>query len=67
MQDINFNLNFHNRGKKINFFDTSKFKQGKNLMANRFTVINDQIECQWLSLHFMEFKTYQKTIPVQFN
>ena len=57
---INFNQNFNARNNKANFFDTSNFKQGKNLLSNRFTVINNLIEYNWLNLPFVAFKIKSK-------
>ena len=59
---INFNQNFNARNDKLNFIDTSKFKQGKNLLSNRFCIINNQIKYEWLNLPFKAFKNMSKRI-----
>jgi hypothetical protein len=59
---INFNQNFNARNNKANFIDTSNFKQGKNLLSNRFTVINNLIEYNWLNLPFEAFKIISKKL-----
>ena len=60
--DINFNQNFNQRSLTANFYDTSHFKQGKNLVCNRLTVINNTIPLDWLNLPFHLFKIKAKRI-----
>ena len=59
---INFNQNFNARNNKVNFIDTSNFKQGKNLLSNRFTVVNYLIEYNWLNQPFEAFKILSKKL-----
>ena len=59
---INFNQNFNARNNKANFFYISNFKQGKNLLPNRFIVINNQIEYDWLNFPFKVFKNLSKKL-----
>ena len=54
--DLFFNQNFNQRYTKANFFDTSKYKPGKNHLANRFTVINNKIPNYWLNLALPQYK-----------
>ena len=60
--DINFNQNFNQRSLKANFYDTSHFKQGNNLVCNRLTVVNNSIPLDWLNLPFHLFKIKAKRI-----
>ena len=54
--DIHFNQNFNNRNHNVNFHDTSSNKQGKNIISNRLSVINNKIPYAWLNLPFGTFK-----------
>ena len=58
--DLFFNQNFNNRNPNVNFIDTSKFKQGKNLLINRFTCINNKIPLNALNLKYGAFKKWCK-------
>ena len=60
--DLNFNQNFNTRCHKANFIETSRFKPGKNLISNRITIINNQIEYKWLNLPLLAFKNKCKNI-----
>ena len=60
--DINFNQNFNERANKVNFYDTSKNKQGKNILCNRLTIINNKIPYEWLNLPIKAFKTKSKLL-----
>ena len=55
-----FNQNFNNRNPKANFIDTSRFKQGKNLLSNRFTCINNRIPYKMFNLKYGAFKIWCK-------
>ena len=50
--DIHSNQSFNNRSNKVNFYNNSNNKQGKNILCNRFTTINNKIEYAWLNLPF---------------
>ena len=54
--DIFFNQNFKERNNRVNFFDTSRYKPGKNHLANRFTVIKNKIPYNWLNLPLIKYK-----------
>ena len=58
--DINFNQNFNERANKVIFYDTSKNKQGKNILCNRLTIINNTIPYEWLNLPYKAYKTKSK-------
>jgi exonuclease III len=58
--DLFFNQNFNNRNQNANFIDTSRFKQGKNLLINRFTCINNLIPYNVLNLKYGAFKIWCK-------
>ena len=51
-----FNQQFTARRKTIKFTNTSKFKIGNNLIANRLTVLNGKIELNWLNLPLNSYK-----------
>ena len=55
--DLFFNQNFNSRYSKVNFYDTSKNKPGKNILANRFVVINQKIHYNWLNLPMSKYKS----------
>ena len=58
--DLFFNQNFNNRNPNANFIDTSRFKQGKNLLINRFTCINNKVPFHALNLKYSVFKRWCK-------
>ena len=58
--DLFFNQNFNARSNFVSFYDTSKFKPGKNLLANRFVAINRKIPYDWLNLPFSKYKSLSK-------
>ena len=58
--DLFFNQNFNNRNTKVNFIDTSTYKQGKNLLTNRFTCINNKIPYEMLNWKYGAFKIWCK-------
>ena len=51
-----FNQNFNARTEFVNFFDCSSFKIGKNLLSNRFIILNGSIKYDWLNLPFNSYK-----------
>ena len=51
-----FNQNFNGRNSKANFRDTSNHKIGKNLIANRLSTLNNEIEYDWLNLEKESYK-----------
>ena len=51
-----FNQNFYTRSDFANFFDSSNFKVGKNLLSNRFVTLNGNLKYEWLNLPLNSFK-----------
>ena len=41
--DLFFNQNFNARAELVNFIDKSNYKVGKNIVTNRFTIVNNKI------------------------
>ena len=60
--DLFLNQNFNARAKLVNFVDTSNYKVGKNIVTNRFTVLNNKIPCTWLNLELNSFKIKMKEL-----
>ena len=58
--DLFFNQQFNERQTTVNSFDTSRFKQGKNILSNRLTCINGTITYNSLNLEFKAFKSFCK-------
>ena len=57
-----FNQNFNSRQSKVNFYSRSKYKVGNNILANRFTILNNLIELNQLNLPFETYKVYCKKL-----
>ena len=51
-----FNQNFNERNPYINFRDTSHYKIGKNILANRLPVLNNKIDTLWLNQSLSSYK-----------
>ena len=51
-----FNQNFNDRATTVKLFDTSRYKIGKNLLANRFKILNNKIQYDWLNMTLESFK-----------
>ena len=60
--DLFFNQNFNARAKMANFITTSKFKVGKNIITNRFSMLNNKISYDWLNLQINPFKLKVKEL-----
>ena len=54
--DLNHQQSFNDISLKVHIVDPSNSKIGKNLLMNRLSFINDQIEYDWLSLSNDGFK-----------
>ena len=54
--DLFFSQHFNQRDQKIRFFNTSNYKVGNNILANRFTTLNGKIELSWLNDTFTSYK-----------
>ena len=60
--DLNFNQSFNNRCTKVRLFDTSIIRIVKNILLNRLTIINNQIEYDWLNKSLNSFKLICKLL-----
>ena len=60
--DLNNQQNFNARVNKLLVSNNSNYKIGKNLLVNRFTTLNNQIELNWLNLSFDSYKIKCKTL-----
>ena len=58
--DLNFNQTFTSRQTKFKTIGNNNFKVGMNLLSNRLTVVNDQIELNDLNLSLDSFKVKYK-------
>ena len=50
--DLSCCQNFNQRHTFIKFFNTLQYKSGKNLLCNRFILLNWKIELSWLNLPY---------------
>ena len=41
--DLNWNQSFNNRSTKVRLFDVSNIRIGKNILSNRLTILNNQL------------------------
>ena len=58
--DLNFNQTFTSRQTKFKTIQNNNFKVGMNLLSNRLTVVNDQIDLNDLNLSLDSFKVKYK-------
>ena len=54
--NLNTQQNFNGRINKFLVSNVSNYKIGKNQMVNRFCVLNNQIDLNWLNLSFNSYK-----------
>ena len=54
--DLNWNQLFNNRSNKVRLFDTSNIRIGKNILSNRLTIMNNEIEFDWLNKSLNSYK-----------
>ena len=54
--DMNIQQNFNARSKMFHINDYSKLLVGRNIISNRLTVLNKQVELDWLNLSLNSFK-----------
>ena len=54
--DMNSQQNFNRRSGLFQISDYSRIKVGKNILCNRLTVLNGQINLDWLNLSLTSFK-----------
>ena len=61
-QDMNAQQNFNARMEMFQINDVSRLKVGKNILCNRLTVLNNQVNLNWLNLSLISFKLKVKSI-----
>ena len=61
-QDMNVQQNFNARNNLFQISDYSKLKVGKNVLANRLRILNNQIDLDWLNLSLNSFKIKMKNV-----
>ena len=54
--DLFSNQTFNDRNTKVNFIDLSVFKIGKNILSNRFSILNGKIEYEMLNMNYLSYK-----------
>ena len=60
--DMNIQQNFNARNKMFHITDSSRIMVGKNIISNRLTVLNDQVNLHWLNLILISFKLKVKDL-----
>ena len=60
--DMNLQQNFNSRSRMFRISDCSKLTIGKNILANRLTVLNNQINLDWLNFSLITFKLKVKSL-----
>ena len=58
--DMNVQQNFNARNSKFHINDFSKLKVGNNILSNRLTCLNNEVELDWLNLSLIAFKLKAK-------
>ena len=61
-QDMNVQQNFNARNNLFQISDYSRLKVGKNVLANRLRILNNQIDLDWLNLSLNSFKIKMKNV-----
>ena len=61
-QDMNVQQNFNARNNSFQISDYSRLKVGKNVLANRLRILNNQIDLDWLNLSLNSFKIKMKNV-----
>ena len=59
---LNWNQSFNSRSTKVRLFDVSSKKIGRNLLSNRLTLFNNQIEYDWLNKSWNSYKLICKNL-----
>ena len=59
--DLFFSQQFNQRNQTIKFYNISTYKVRKNLLTNRFTILNGKIDLSWLNESFNTYKIKCKT------
>ena len=60
--DMNSQQNFNSRSKLFQINDYSNIRIGKNIIANRMTILNNLINLDWLNLSLIAFKLKVKDL-----
>ena len=60
--DMNIQQNFNARTEMFHIDDYSKLLVGRNIISNRLTVLNNQVELDWLNLSLNSFKLRVKDL-----
>ena len=60
--DLNSQQNFNSRSNLFQINDYSKIRIGKNIIANRMTILNNLINLDWLNLSLIAFKLKVKDL-----
>ena len=61
-QDMNAQQNFNARNETFQISDYSRLKFGRNIMCNKLTVLNHQVNLIWLNLSLNSFKMKVKNL-----
>ena len=61
LQSEDWNQSFNNSSNKIRLFDTSNIRIGKNILSNRLTIMNNEIEFDWLNKSLNSYKLICKS------
>ena len=59
---LNVQQNFNGRNDKIQFFNVSNYKVGRNLLVDRFKFPNNKIDYSWFNELFNTFKVKCKQL-----
>ena len=59
-QDMNHQQNFSARCEMFHINDYSNLRVGKNIICNRLTILNRQVNLDWLNLSLTAFKLKTK-------
>ena len=54
--DMNFEQQFNSSNSKVNIFDSSQLKVGKNALGNRSPFINIKVDYEWQNGGFESYK-----------
>ena len=60
--DLFSNQTFNNRSRSANFVENNNFKIDKNLLCNRFIILNNKISYESLNLSYESYKIHCKEL-----
>ena len=60
--DLFTNQSFNNRSLNVHFVDNSNYRIGKNILSNRFTILNNHITLESLNKSYESYKILCKTM-----